>query len=568
MCTKLRHPDFRNLAYMLMRGFILWLMAFACAYAQHDSIQWVPVHEGNSPGGRITTYMPVFDEIPYYGYQMKQLRHIDKIHRFISPGAEALPVPTQNHSPKPPEAASFLKVLPMGWDTLICAIRPFWFVRNQEALPVWSVRTCPTGVMGNRELIWNPYDASVIDTISHLAFLATDTTARALVFRPDPLTRAGRYYGTPYSDQQDADVPELNAQRDTVMIQIAFENDSFRLKGPWVEIKDIELPSDSPVIQNDRDFFFTRSLQGFEQVNAVYHIQKFQMYIRNLGFLELCDFPLAVDAHGVQGADNSYFSPDMPPAGSYLSFGEGGVDDAEDADVIVHEYIHALSHCAAPESNLGAERRGLDEGMGDYFAAAMSYDYDIFRWAEIYTWDGHNEFWAGRRTDVEAVYPLSNPNIYQNGSLWATAMMANRFDLGPLTDQLQLQAMYFNVQNNSLKDAARNILIADTLLFNGIHAPQLIWNFCRYGFLTGSECQFLTHQTPNVPETSPAVYPNPARNEACLMHCPSDWQLFNATGQFIQSGSTPCIPLQNLPPGLYFIRFPQTHQHITLRLEP
>lgn len=568
MHNKLQHHDFRNLAYMFIRGFTIWLIGFTCAYAQNNSMQWVPVHEAQSPVGIITTYIPEFHEIPYYGYQMKQLTRNDKTYRFASPGAETLPIPVLQHAYKPPEAESFLKLMPQGWDSDICYIRPFWYVIQDKAIPVWSVRTCPSGMMGNREMIWSPQDNAVLDSLSHLAHFTSDTTARALVFTPDPLTKAGAYYTAPFSDQQDADIPELNAQRDTVIIHIVFENDSFRLKGPWVEIKDIELPNNKPVVQKDRDFFFTRSLQGFEEVNALYHIQKFQMYIRNIGFLDLCDFPLAVDAHGVQGADNSYFSPDMPPNGSFLSFGEGGVDDAEDADVIVHEYIHALSHCAAPESNLGAERRGLDEGMGDYFAAAMSYDYDNFRWADIYTWDGHNEFWAGRRTDVEAVYPLSNPNIYQNGSLWATAMMANRFDIGTAADQLQLQAMYFNVQNNTLRDAARNILIADTLLFNGIHTPQLIWNFCRYGFLTGAACAFLTQQMPNAPDIKPAVYPNPAHKEACLMHCPADWQLFNATGQEVLRGNTPCMLLQDLNPGLYFIRFPDTQQHLKLRVEP
>ena len=61
---------------------------------------------------------------------------------------------------------------------------------------------------------------------------------------------------------------------------------------------------------------------------------------------------------------------------SYLLFGEGGVDDAEDADVIIHEYAHAISYAASPETNSGTERRGLDEGLGDYFAAIYSYQYN------------------------------------------------------------------------------------------------------------------------------------------------------------------------------------------------
>ncbi|MEZ4916786.1 MAG: hypothetical protein R2836_07345 [Chitinophagales bacterium] len=54
---------------------------------------------------------------------------------------------------------------------------------------------------------------------------------------------------------------------------------------------------------------------------------------------------ISVDTHGNNGADNSFFSPATPLR---LIFGEGGVDDAEDADVIIHEYGHAISHFAAP----------------------------------------------------------------------------------------------------------------------------------------------------------------------------------------------------------------------------
>ena len=71
------------------------------------------------------------------------------------------------------------------------------------------------------------------------------------------------------------------------------------------------------------------------------------------------------------GADNSYFSPTTKPQRIY--FGEGGVDDAEDADVCVHEYAHFISYNAANGSNVGAERNSLDEGFGDYNKAFIKF---------------------------------------------------------------------------------------------------------------------------------------------------------------------------------------------------
>ena len=44
------------------------------------------------------------------------------------------------------------------------------------------------------------------------------------------------------------------------------------------------------------------------------------------------------DPHGFDGADNSQFSS----AGENLTFGQGGVDDAQDADVIIHELGHGI----------------------------------------------------------------------------------------------------------------------------------------------------------------------------------------------------------------------------------
>ena len=43
--------------------------------------------------------------------------------------------------------------------------------------------------------------------------------------------------------------------------------------------------------------------------------------------------------HGFNGADNSSYSPGT----GRLQFGEGGVDDAEDSDVVHHELGHGPS---------------------------------------------------------------------------------------------------------------------------------------------------------------------------------------------------------------------------------
>ena len=68
------------------------------------------------------------------------------------------------------------------------------------------------------------------------------------------------------------------------------------------------------------------------------------------------------DPHGLNGVDNSHYTSGP----EQLAFGEGGVDDDEDADVIVHELGHGI-HDWVTNNGL-SQVQGLSEGLGDYFA--------------------------------------------------------------------------------------------------------------------------------------------------------------------------------------------------------
>ena len=113
---------------------------------------------------------------------------------------------------------------------------------------------------------------------------------------------------------------------------------------------------------------------------------------------------MQVDPSGFNGADNSHY---LSGSGR-LAFGEGGVDDAEDADVIIHELGHGL-HDWVTDGGL-SQVNGLSEGTGDY--AAGSYSRAIGFWSPsdaayswTFNWDGHNPFWDGRILNYSASYP-------------------------------------------------------------------------------------------------------------------------------------------------------------------
>ena len=317
-----------------------------------------------------------------------------------------------------------------------------------------------------------------------------DTMGRATVFNPDPCTRGRVRYGELFEDADDAHDPVFDALMDTVdLLGLSYENGIFSLKGPHVEIANITAPNNIPATSSTGDFFFTRDQSGFEDVMVYYHIDRFQRYIQGLGFTNLQNRPIRVDSHGFI-SDQSEFVP-LEDA-SYLKFGDGGVDDAEDADVLIHEYIHALVYDAARWEQRSCERRGLEEGIADYFTAGYSRDINPFDWVNLFNWDGHNPFFAGRKAVSTVQYPLdecTNGNIYNWGEIWTAAMMNIRNEIGgDVADRLMLQALYGLTEESGFVEAAELVLEADQLLYQGANQAWISFYFCEQGIIQESNC--------------------------------------------------------------------------------
>ena len=127
----------------------------------------------------------------------------------------------------------------------------------------------------------------------------------------------------------------------------------------------------NPAYSPTNTFKYTRSQDEFEQVMAYYWITEAQKYIHSLGFGEsrraINNRPQQVRINQ-WGVDNS-FATDHPK--NELRFGKGGVDDAEDAEVILHEYGHAI-HFSQNFSFATEEAGAISEGFGDYWAVTVS----------------------------------------------------------------------------------------------------------------------------------------------------------------------------------------------------
>jgi hypothetical protein len=316
-----------------------------------------------------------------------------------------------------------------------------------------------------------------------------DTTALMVVFNPDPMTKASISWinGADY-DKNDQNETFLNPLRDTLEIELTYDENSnlFILENDRLVIKEFSNPS-QPIVNSATPMFeYSRSHHGFEQANAYFHITNTQKHIQSLGFMNLVDYKIEVDVNALNQQDNSMFSfASNPPR---LFFGEGGVDDAEDADVVIHEYYHAVSHSASGNTNSGTERRTLDEAIGDYFGCSYSKMINPYNWENVFTWDGHNQYWGGRfgNNPNGKVYPVtfSGGNIYAHTDLWVCALMEIYNHIGRnAMDQLVIESLYGYFNQMTFTDAALLIVQADSLYNNGVNVP-IIWStFYNKGIL-------------------------------------------------------------------------------------
>ncbi len=248
--------------------------------------------------------------------------------------------------------------------------------------------------------------------------------ATGFIFDPDPLTRAGADYGDPgFSDVGDANTPELEAARSERTFEVTLDGGEYKLEGEYAAILDWATPFKGEFAQSEPEWRFTRDADAFEAATVYWHIDNYMRYINETLGIEVRPYQYATgvrfDPHGFNGADNSSYG------GGRLQFGEGGVDDAEDADVIVHELGHGLHDWLTVGGLSNGD--GLSEGLGDYFAVSYTRSLGLlggrapeYNW--VFKWDGHNQFWPGRVTNYPGTYP-SGPPPHTRGQHWSTALM-------------------------------------------------------------------------------------------------------------------------------------------------
>lgn len=205
-----------------------------------------------------------------------------------------------------------------------------------------------------------------------------------------------------------------------------------RLVGPWVSVQGpAALP---PTLE----FTFTRGDPRFETPMAYFHIDSIQRYFQSLGFDDVNAESQDVLTLPILGFDNSFYQP----GNDLIAFGAGGVDDAEDAEVIIHEYGHAVQD--AQVDGWGARHQGgaMGEAFGDWLAAAY-YARDVsggFQDTCIADWDAVSYSSATppclRRIDTAKRYPkdMTNNSVHADGEIWSAFLWDVRDGLVSATE--------------------------------------------------------------------------------------------------------------------------------------
>ena len=307
----------------------------------------------------------------------------------------------------------------------------------------------------------------------------------ALVFMPNPVEDLGNQELT---DQKDAAaaVPQA-AYRSVTLTDL---DGSGFLRGKWADIRS---ETGNPAYSPTNTFTYDRHDDAFEQVMAYYWITEAQKYIQSLGF--------GVTRRGVNdepqrlrinqwGVDNS-FATDKKDE---IRLGKGGVDDAEDGEVILHEYGHAI-HFAQGFQFSSDEASAISEGFGDYWAVTVS---QVVRGklglpassdpACVADWDATSYDPTAphclRRLDSAVKYPDGLVGeVHADGRIWSHALWNLRTAIGHEHADTAILQGQFDFDGGTMPALARDIVDATRALYGNGEAALAQAAFHERGIL-------------------------------------------------------------------------------------
>jgi len=343
-----------------------------------------------------------------------------------------------------------------------------YFPHNGTPTLAWKIIVKTSKPLAEWRIYLDAINGSVLDKTNQLKY----KDGQGKIFDPNPVVTLNN---TILEDN--SQIP-ATAYSEVILRDL---QDTGMLDGPFVSTR----TTPNRVKRTNLQFLFNRGDRAFKEVMVYFHIDRVQRHIQELGINNVLNHPIEVNIEGITD-DNSFYSP----ATKSLTFGTGGVDDAEDAEIILHEYGHAIQDDQVPGWGQHEEGSAMGEGFGDYNAASFFAETKpLGMRATLGNWDATSYSGAEppclRRLDSNKKYPKDlTHEPHDDGEIWSSCLWEIRAALGrKITDTLVIAHHFLLTRTATFENAVNALITADKNLNDGRNEEVIRDIFIRRGIL-------------------------------------------------------------------------------------
>jgi len=303
---------------------------------------------------------------------------------------------------------------------------------------------------------------------------------KASVFDPNPVVKLQNENLT---DQNDSDAAVPSKGYSTRVLG-HLSSTAHALTGKWAKV----INTGDVAHSQTNVYKYTRSDDKFEQVMDYYALDTEESYYQELGFTDVNAEAQRIQADAMAD-DNSWYIPGQ----DLIQTGTGGVDDAEDPEVVWHEDGHATQDAQVPGFGSSEQAGAIGEGFGDYMAITMGQKYGkdtaLTPTSCVMDWDS-TSYTSGpkhclRVTDNSKMYPGDlDGEVHDDGEIWSHALWNMNQALG--RDQattIIIEAQFNYAPNTTMPAAAQATVDAAKKLYGKTVASKTKRAFRDRGIL-------------------------------------------------------------------------------------